>query len=243
MGTLMTRPTKITPDPIIDAVVEFRFESDIPPDAILGMLFSVVRKEFPDFKKLPIAEIPEEIRRNDPQLKFAPCYQSISNGYRLNVGPNVISLGNPGNYVGWKENFYPFLQDIVKQLENSEIVKKFTRVGIRYIDFFEVDIFENITLSIKLNDKPLVAKQTMISTIFEHDEFITRVNIQNNTVISRNNKKGFGSIIDTDTFWEPQYNVSFKKLAETIDNQHNVSLDVFFGLLKPDFLKTLNPEY
>lgn len=73
----MARPTKITPDPIIDAVVEFRFESEIPPDAILGMLFSVVRNEFSNFKKLPIAKIPEEIRRNDPQLKFAPFYQSI----------------------------------------------------------------------------------------------------------------------------------------------------------------------
>lgn len=239
----MARPTKITPDPIIDAVVEFRFESEIPPDAILGMLFSVVRKEFSNFKKLPIAEIPEEIRRNDPQLKFAPCYQSISKGYRLNVGPSVISLGNPGDYVGWKENFYPFLQNIIRQLEKSGIVKKFTRIGIRYIDFFATDIFDKITLSIKLNDKPLAAKQTTISTIFEHDQLVTRVNIQNNTIISRDNKQSIGSIIDTDTFFEPKDSISFDELIEVVDKQHEVSLNVFFDLLKPDFLETLNPEY
>lgn len=239
----MTRPKKITPDPIIDAVVEFRFESEIPPDAVLGMLFSVVRNEFSNFKKLPIAEIPEEIRRNDPQLKFAPCYQSISKGYRLNVGPSVISLGNPGDYVGWKENFYPFLQNIIGQLEKSGIVKKFTRIGIRYIDFFTTDIFEKITLSIKLNDEPLAAKQTTISTIFERDGLITRVNIQNNTVIIRNNKQSIGSIIDTDTFFEPKHSISFEELIELLDKQHDVSLNVFFSLLKPDFLETLNPEY
>ncbi|MEA1968809.1 MAG: TIGR04255 family protein [Thermodesulfobacteriota bacterium] len=239
----MTRPTKITPDPIIDAVVEFRFESEIPPDAILGMLFSVVRNEFPNFTKLPIAEIPEEIRRNDPQLKFAPCYQSISNGYRLNVGPSVISFGNPGEYVGWKENFYPFLQKIINQLEKSGIVKNFLRIGIRYIDFFTTDIFEKITLSIELKGNPLVAKQTTISTIFEQDELTTRVNIQNNTVVTRDKKKIIGSVIDTDTFFEPKQSISFAEVTKLVDKQHDVSLNVFFDLLKQDFLETLNPEY
>lgn len=239
----MPRPTKISPDPIIDAVVEFRFESEIPPDAVLGMLFSVVRGEFSNFNKLPIAEIPDEIRRNDPQLKFAPCYQSISKGYRLSVGPSVISLGTSGNYVGWKENYYPFLQHIIGQLEKSGIVKSFQRIGIRYIDFFETDIFEKITLAIKLNEKPLVAKQTTISTIFEHDDLMTRVNIQNNTVIQRENKQHIGSIIDTDTFLEPKGSLPFKELVTLIDKQHEISLTVFFDLLKPEFLETLNPEY
>lgn len=239
----MTRPTRITPDPIIDAVVEFRFESDVPPDAILGMLFGVVRNEFPNFIKLPIAEIPEEIRRNDPQLKFAPCYQATSKEYRLNVGPRVISLSNPGNYVGWNEKLYPFLQNILKQLEKSAIVKNFTRIGIRYIDFFETDIFENITLSIMMNNKPLIAKQTTIINIFERNEFTIRVNIQNNTMISRNNKTIVGSIIDTDTFFEPTHLFSFDGMVGLVDKQHDVSLNVFFDLLKPDFLKTLNPEY
>lgn len=239
----MPRPTKITPDPIIDAVVEFRFESEVPPDAILGMLFNVVRKEFPNFQKLPIAQLPEEIRRNDPQLKFAPCYQSTSEGYRLNVGPNVISLGNSGDYVGWKENFFPFLQQLIKQLEKSEIIKRFNRIGIRYIDFFKTDIFENITLSIKLNDNPISAKQTTFSAVFEDGELLTRVNIQNNSTINRGEKQDFGSIIDTDTFMEPCDNISFNKLTSFVDKLHDVSLDVFFSLLEPDFLETLNPEY
>ncbi len=239
----MPRPTKITPDPIIDAVVEFRFESEIPPDAILGMLFNVVRNDFPNFNKLPIADIPGELRQKDPQLKFAPCYQSISNGYRLNVGPNVISLGNPGDYVGWKENFYPFLENIIKQLEKSGIVKRFTRIGIRYIDFFEIDIFEKITLSISFNDAPLEAKQITVSTIFEHDQLITRVNIQNNSTVIYDNNNRTGSIIDTDTFFEPKQDISFKDLLFLLDKQHEVSLSVFFDLLQPDFLKTLNPEY
>ncbi len=239
----MARPTQITPNPIIDAVVEFRFESEIPPDAILGMLFSVVRDEFPNFKKLPIAEIPEEIRRNDPRLKFAPFYQSVSGVFRLNVGPNVISLGNPGDYIGWKDKFYPFLKKIILQLEKSGIVKNFKRIGLRYIDFFKDDIFKNITLSITLNNEPLVSKQTTFSTIFENNNFITRVQIQNNTIVNRGTEQDIGSIIDTDTFFEPQTNLSFEDLIKIIDQQHEESLEIFFKLLKPTFIDTLNPEY
>lgn len=124
----MARPTKITPDPIIDAIVEFRFENNVPPDAILGMLFNVVRDDFPEFVKLPIAELPEKIRAQDSTLKFAP-----------------------------------FLAKLVKNLEASGVVKKFTRIGIRYIDFFKNDIFEKITLSINLNDAPLKSAQTTLT--------------------------------------------------------------------------------
>jgi uncharacterized protein (TIGR04255 family) len=152
-------------------------------------------------------------------------------------------LGNPGDYVGWKENFYPFLRNLLSKLEHTGIVKKFLRIGIRYIDFFETDIFKKITLAIKLNGKDLTARQTLISTIFENEQLVTRVNIQNNTIVTKNSKKFIGSIIDTDTFFEPTKSISFAEVIDLVDKQHDVSLDVFFDLLKPDFLETLSPEY
>ena len=237
------KPTKITPDPIIDAVVEFRFESDIPPDAILGMVFSVVRNDFQDFSKLPIAEIPDEIRRSDPQLKYAPYYQSTSSSYRLNVGPNVISISNPGEYTGWKDNFFPFIKKILKQIETADVIKAYSRIGLRYIDFFNTDIFENITLSITFNNNPLVSKQTTISTLFEQKDLITRVQIQNNTTVNLGSRQDVGSIIDSDTFYEPNGTLSYEKVIDIVDKQHEESLNIFFSLLKPEFIEKLNPEY
>jgi uncharacterized protein (TIGR04255 family) len=69
------------------------------------------------------------------------------------------------------------------------------------------------------------------------------VNIQNNTIVTKNSKKFIGSIIDTDTFFEPTKSISFAEVIDLVDKQHDVSLDVFFDLLKPDFLETLSPEY
>lgn len=239
----MKRPTKITPDPIIDAVVELRYESDVPSDAILGMLFAKVKSKYPDFKKLPITEIPEEIRKNDPAFRFNPYFQAESGPFKLNVGPRVISLSNSGHYIGWKNKYFPELKELLKNVEAAGIVKHFSRLGVRYIDFFASDVYENINLSITLNESPLESIQTTFSAIFQNNDFLTKTQVVNNVNANIQGKKKIGSIIDTDTYFEPQNKFGFDGLNDLIDRCHEESVAFFFSLLKPEFLATLNPEY
>lgn len=238
----MKRPTKITPDPIIEAVVELRYESDVPPDAILGMLFPYVKLKYPDFKKLPIATIPEEIRMNDPNLQFSPYHQSQHGSFKLNVGPRVISLSNTGQYVGWKNNYFPEIIELLESVKAAGIVKHFSRLGVRYIDFFESNIFENINLSILLNKNPLDSLQTTFSAILKTNGFLTKTQVVNNVNLNIQGFNKVGSIIDTDTYFE-QDKFGFEGLNDLINNGHEEAVGVFFSLLKPAFLKTLAPEY
>lgn len=239
----MTRPTKITPDPIIDAVVELRFDSSVPADAILGMLFAQVKPKYKDFKKLPIADFPEEIRVNDPNLRFNPYYQCEVDSYRLNIGPRVISLANTGSYAGWKENYYPELKEVLGCLEKSGIVDNFKRLGIRYIDFFELNIFDKINLSISLHNEPLDALQQTFNAVFKNGDYLTRVQVVNNVNAKVNKTEKSGSIIDTDTYVEREEGFSFNDTDKMMDQCHELSVNFFFDLLKQEFLDTLNPEY
>lgn len=245
------RPTKISPDPIIDSVIEFRFETTVPSDAIFGIFFSHIRDKFPVFDRLPTADIPEEIRRIDPNLKYAPHYQAVNGPFRLNLGPNVISISNVEQYAGWEEKFRPFIAEIIAKLKLADIVTKFTRIGIRYIDFFEIDIFNHITLSINYQNEPLKKfqtdslspKQTTISVIIDSDIYTTRLNIQNSTHVNINNRSGFGSIIDTDTFYEQTEGFSFEELESFIPKVHENSVNIFFAILRQEFIDSLNPVY
>lgn len=239
----MKRPTKITPDPIIDAVVELRYESAFPPDVILGMIFAQVKSKYSDFQKLPITTIPEDIRNSDPGLLFNPHYQAELAPFKFNVGPRVISLSNTGSYTGWKEKYFPELKELLQHVKNAGIVKRFSRLGVRYIDFFEMDIYGKINLAIYLNDKPLESLQSVFSAIFKNDEFLTRVQVVNNAVVNVNGTEKTGSIVDTDTYFEPQGGFDFDGLNELIDKCHEGSVNFFFNLLKKEFLETLNPEY
>ena len=239
----MRIPKKISPDPIIEAVVEIRFDSAVPPDTILGMVFPHVKDLFSNFKKLPAAQFPDDLRNSNPQLRYMPYYESVSGPYQLNIGPNVLSLVNAHKYVGWDDNFFPFLEDICSRIEKSGVVKKYLRIGLRYIDFFEKDIFDDITLSILHNGEPIKARQTTVSTISEEDSILTRVLIQNNTTVSVDNRQAKGSIIDTDTCWQPVDGIASEQVLAVISNIHKRSLATFFDLLKDDFISTLKPEY
>ncbi|HEB70740.1 MAG TPA: TIGR04255 family protein [Desulfobulbus sp.] len=239
----MKRPTKITPDPIIDAVVELRYESAVPPDAILGMLFAQVQSKYTDFKKLPAATLPEEIRKSDPGLRFSPYYQAEAEPFKLNVGPRVISLSNTGEYSGWKEAFFPELKELFEKVKQAGIVKRFFRLGVRYIDFFELDIYDKTNLTIRLNDKPLESLQTTLSAVFRTGDFSTRLQTANNVTVNVKGSKQNGSIIDTDTYFEDEEGFNFEGLPDLMDKCHEESVTFFFSLLQQDFLETLKPEY
>lgn len=239
----MTRPTKITPDPIIDAVVELRFDSSVPADAILGMLFAHVKPKYKDFKKLPVADFPEEIRVKDRNLQFQPYYQCEVDSYRLNVGPRVISLANTGSYAGWKEKYYPELKEVLGSLEKSGIVDNFTRLGIRYIDFFELNIYDHINLSISLKNEPLDALQQTFNAVFKNGDYLTRLQVVNNINVNVNNVEKSGSVVDTDTYVERSEGFSFNDTDKMMDQCHELSVNFFFDLLKQEFIDSLNPEY
>jgi len=241
----MKIPIKINPDPIIDAVTELRFSSELHPDAVFGVISNEVKEDFKKFDKLSICQIPEEIRNNDPNLKFSPHYQAISGNFKLNVGPRVISLANINEYSGWVKGFFPEIRSLIGKLQNSGIVSKFHRLGLRYIDFFEEDIFDSLNLAITHNGDTFQAVEKQFITLLAKDYGLAaRVQVANNAKVNREGRaQAVGSVIDTDTFYEPEKGFGFDEVVEMIDKCHDVANETFFSLLKEEFILSRNPRY
>jgi uncharacterized protein (TIGR04255 family) len=65
-------PTKLKNEPLVDAVFEIRFSSTIPASSVLpGILFAHI-KGHPQIDRLPVADIPSQLRTVDPNLRFLP---------------------------------------------------------------------------------------------------------------------------------------------------------------------------
>ncbi len=241
----MKIPKKISPDPIIDAVVELRFEREIHPDAVFGVISKVVKDDFKSFQSLPIRELPDKLRNSDPNLRHSPHFQSLAGDYKLNIGPNAISLANINKYHGWADSFFPKINKLLSQIKKSDVVTHFNRIGLRYIDFFDEDIFKSINLSITMGGKEFDAFEKQFTTVQDKGNgILARVHITNNARVTKDNKTfRHGSIIDTDTFFEPAGGLTFDKLSETIDNCHNVANQTFYSLLKQEFINSRNPDY
>ena len=238
----MKIPTKITPCPIVDANIGIIFEPNIVNDAVFGIVFKVLQSKYPKATPLPILQIPEEIRHKDPNLINQPHYK-LSNGmFSVLVGPKAITLSSPKEYVGW-EIFLKEIVAVFEKMKEADVIKKVQRLGLRYINFFESDVFDKISLAVNVGNKPLKSNNTFIRAELPCNDFTSILQITNNAQIGIENKKYAGSVIDIDTYTTSNLDDFFVSFVDLVIKGHEEEKKIFFQLLNEDFLATLNPTY
>jgi len=238
----MRIPTKIDPCPIVEAIIETRFTTEIPPGAIFGIVYNEFKQRFSAVEELPILQLPEKIRIADPNLRFKPYYKINDKNFLIQVGPDVVSLINTGEYVGW-DNFYNELESFCNSINKIGIIKEPVRLGIRYVNFFELDIYNEIKLAILHDNKLFESKEINIRTLIEREIYKINLQISNKAVVNVSGKSKNGSVIDIDVFREMTDEDKSRKLLDLITEGHKEEKEIFFNLLKEEYLKTLNPEY
>jgi uncharacterized protein (TIGR04255 family) len=236
-------PIQINPCPLIEAVVDFRFKSSIPSEAIFGIIYKFFQDKFEKkFEKLPILQLPEQVRTQDPNLQFQPWYRLKDKDFLMQVGPQVISFINQNEYVGWTE-FYGRIRSSLDKIRELEVIDKFIRLGLRYINFFDFDIYQRINLSILKGQLPLSAKQMTFRATLETGSYLTNINIANKATTNRKGQLRQGSILDIDTYIEKESLDVFGNQDTLIGDAHDEEKALFFSLLKEDFLAELNPDF
>lgn len=238
----MKLPVKIEPCPIIDTVIELRLErkESIPQSAVFGIVFNALQKKFPSVKGLPILELPEPIRINDPNLKYAPQYISSKDNINLNIGPNVISVGCQPPYVGWPKLFSE-IKETFDIIHSTDVFEKVSRVSIRVVDFFESNIFNNINLKINLLESVITPNNTIFKTVLTEGEVNTILQIASDVNLkTADGRELFGSVVDIDSFYlaREEENLKVNGVFDRIDEVHNVEKKLFYALINKDFLES-----
>lgn len=234
----MNLPKNINPCPIVDALFEVRFTSKINANAVFGLIYSVLQKDFPTVETLPILQLPDIVRASDPNLKYKPYYKISNDRFVIQIGPDVISISSFPKYLGW-ELFSKTIFDVLSKIESIGIINLIERIGIRYINFFETNIFEKVNLKVCIGTDNILYKNTIVRTEIDQGDFSSTLQIANNAAI--NGK--LGSIIDIDTFATKNLESFFSKKIDLINAGHLKEKELFYSLLKSEFLNTLNPIY
>lgn len=233
-------PDKIEKCPIIDTVVEIRFRTDIFSNAIFGIIYNEFKADYPIIEKLPILQIPEQLRDIDPNFKFKPHYKISNDLLTIQIGPEVIAIGSKIPYVGWTDyskNIYQFL----KQLFDKKIITEVLRLGVRYVNFFErIDIFPELNFGLKIIGNEHNCKNTIIRTELDRGEWSNSIQVANNV---SQNEGIIGSILDIDTFKVYSGDKFVSNYKKEIENAHKIEKSLFFELLSDNFLQSLKPIY
>jgi uncharacterized protein (TIGR04255 family) len=236
-------PIRISPCPIVQAIFEARFVSPQPWPTMPGLLFAQIREKYPEQKTLPVAQLPEEIRRQDPTLVILPLMQFLGENFIVQLGPRVINLvTKPNMYPGWPA-IEQELKWLLERIKASGFVGETERLGARYIDFFGGDVFSGLRLGLQINDKPIQGTQTDITTFLRKDALSIRLQVTNGAIVATKEGPKTGSVLDIDAWFGPLDVDLFGNGLARFAEAHYATKGLFFGLLKPELLSKLNPAY
>ncbi|TAG88975.1 MAG: TIGR04255 family protein [Bacteroidetes bacterium] len=233
-------PTKILPCPIIEATVELRFNSELPKGAVFGVLYNSLKDTFGNVEQLPTAMLPPEVTENDPNFKYKAHYKLTDGVFNAQIGHNVVSFHSPVEYTGWQkfsENIIPFFNKV----RESGVVSNSEGLYLRYLNFFELNIYEHINLMISLMNQEHISNNLVMRTELKDSDFTKILQLANNVTLTSSLGQKIGSLMDITCLYNGKD--ALQSFSTIIAQAHKVEKELFFGLLKPEFLETLNPEY
>lgn len=236
-------PVQIEPCPIVESVFEIRFAASEPWATLPGLLYAQVRERYREQRALPLAELPEEIRRHDAALSHLPLHQFISADFFIQLGPRVVGLATrPGAYPGWPRIEEELLW-LLPRIADAGFVSEGERLGVRYIDFFAHDVFPHLHLDVTLAGRPLGEAERRVSTVLRDGTLTVRLAVTNSAVVGERAGVKHGSVLDVDAWFDaPDFDL-FTNGMERFSEAHLAIKRLFFGLLREEFLLTLSPRY
>lgn len=236
-------PLRISPCPIVEAIFEVRFVSNESWATLPGLLFGQIRERYPEQIALPLLQVPDTIRAQDPALTHLPLLQFKSESFLVQLGPRVISLATRHReYPGWPA-IMAELRWLLPRLQAAGFVRETERLGVRYIDFFSGDIFPHLRLGAQIDGAPLAAQQLDLTTVFRFGPISARLQVTNGAIVAAPSGPEVGSVLDLDTWVGPMDAEFFTQGLDRFAELHTTVKQVFFGLLKPSYLAQLQPVY
>lgn len=221
------------------ANMEIRFDTEFPDDGVFGLFLSKFT-ERPQATALPIMNLPDAIRYQDPSLRFSPWYRLDFDGFFSQIGPHVIVFNSQIPYIGW-EKWKGQIFSVLEKLDKG-FFSVVSRLGIRYVNFFpSIPVIPKLRMKVEFKDQKV--ETSPLSVRYEKDtkqsdHFVIQV-VNNSYVVVDNQEPVKGSILDLDCFMLLSDSKQLNMALEA-EHLHSVLETEFFSMLKDDFLKELN---
>lgn len=236
----MKLPIRLEKCPLIDCIIEVRFDTNIVSSAVFGLIYNQIKDDYPGtVNNLPISQLPEAIRMNDPNLKYKPLYRIEGEKTVIQIGSDVINLSSKMPYIGWEE-FSRIAIKVLNKAFASGAIARISRLGHRYINFIGHDVTTELAMSFKMDNIAVESVKSLnIRTILKDGDFFNSLTFANDGQYNGTN----GSLIDIDTSRDYIDNYFMNNIEKELNTAHESEKNLFFSLLREPLLKSLNPIY
>ncbi len=234
-------PKKITPDPIIDANFEIRFQSDYPENAVFGVIYGKISEGYPEFKS---TGIPNELRQKDPNLRYMAEAHISNEKFIIGISSRTFFIGCKGDYKGWNDYKIEIDRVLSNVLDDPRIFKKIDRIGMRYINFFPNEKSMNHTTEMKIdftNSDEFEFINTQTRVELERNGYRAILNCADNAKVL--NRQEEGSIVDVDIFKNIEESINKADIMNIAEELHDNEKYLFYSIINPSIIENRNPEY
>ncbi len=242
-------PVSLVNDTIVECVFEVRLSDSHPSAANLlpGLVFGKLQRLFKRSLALPIGQIPQAIRDQNPQLFYSATEALEGDHLRLMFGPRVLAVSFAKPYPGWS-NVYPVILECVHTAFNTDLTGRPNRFSLKYINLLKQgrDDFDlsQTTLQLNLGSFQLRDQGRAVRAEILRNDCLSTVEIVGGAQVSLpGHPEMTGVMLTVDTMKEyPQgdYRTDLPQVLETL---HTTEKEIFFGLLTADTLQRLGPRY
>lgn len=237
-------PKRLDKCPLVDALIEIRFNSDLDKSVIFGFIYGLIKDTYPGpVVKLPLSQIPAQIRDNDPNLQYKPLYRIEGDSTILQIGTDVLCLSSMIPYIGWDVLSEKAIT-IINKLYGAGVIKNVLRLGHRYVNFFEGNIEDKLNMSFSFVPQ-YKRENSQIRTEVIDGNYVNTLQYSNSAVYKPTTTAPElkGCLIDIDTFRAYNDDSFARSVKHEINAAHISEKTLFYSLLKPDFIKELGPVY
>ncbi|ADU64805.1 hypothetical protein Selin_0046 [Desulfurispirillum indicum S5] len=238
---MCTLPSKLQNDAIIESILEIQFNANVPDDAVYGLVYPTLNRHYPNTTTLPITNIPEEIRRTDPSLRYHAWYTFEKHPLRINLGPRSIAFINTKPYLGWND-WSTHINHVLGEIKEINLINSVERIGLRYINFFNEKILNKAHIKLQIAKKEIDNESTSVRTEFISGEYTIILQIGSNVNAFSGDSNLLGSIIDIDCIILKSMDSGefFNKFSSLTEEAHKKGKQLFFELIGNELLESLN---
>jgi uncharacterized protein (TIGR04255 family) len=247
-------PVKLRKEPLVDALFEIRFSSSVPASSILpGLLFSGLAASTGAptlIERLPISDVPSQIRSADPVLKFQPLVKLSNGRFLIMVGDASVLIACELPYAGWTL-FKAKIIEIIGILRDTHLIQAVERYSMKYVDIVDgSDITEQIkrtNIELQIGTHKLVSEPFTIRIEIKRDNLIHIVQIGTpSTALLRTGVTRTGILIDVDTVIDNKtsdFETFIHELPDRLELIHTQNKTMFFECLTQEAINYLEPVY
>lgn len=249
----MRLPKRINPDSIREAIVEFRYLTTDSYEIIPGILFQAFDNSY-TYTDRPIKTVPQVPVQNlvsgrEVRIQLGGQNLLYNEQIILQISPNSFVFSCLNNYIGW-ELYHKEIEKALKIILSTPLHVGWTRISMRYIsEYRDRDLRECTHFDFKFGLPNTQSDTVAFKSEFPYNGSRVILNLNNHVPLQIPVKDGTGfeviktSLIDIDVLRDLKDVNSSDELLGILQEIHTHEKELFFGMLKEDFLKTLHPEY